>query len=284
MPRLATLLLSLLSYTLAVDYMFTDVAVYGLDRCISNGVGPCTDLLSVASPYRQSALDDRELASASVRINDRNELVVDTKNGGVVGHIRRGELRYPDHLKNKEKRLKGTSTRSYVVDDARTDDLVVIYVPHSTRLEITKARFYKSFNGREMDTVQLADDFAQRFIQPESTSRRFTLIVARVKRFDAALSRRFTVVTGPAAQNASNNDDEPLSFLASQPSIFQPAQQAQQPIGGLAPTSLPAQQSSQGQRIPRNTGHTQVFSNGPSSYQTTTQGSMSFAPRNTNHY
>lgn len=282
MARIALLLLSLLSLALASDYMFTDLAVYGLDRCISNGVGPCTDLLSVASPYRQSALDDRDLATASVRFNNRNEIVVDTKNGGVVGHIRRGELRFPDKLKRKDRKLKGENLRSFVINEAHSGDIVVVFVPHSTRLEVTKAQFYDQFNDRQANTVDLTDDFVQAVIGSDSTSRRFTLITARVERFKNALSRRFTYVAGPVAQNPSNNDDEqPLSFLGSQPSIFQPVQPQQQIAQGQAPTSLPAGQSSQGRRPTQNTGHTQVYSNAaPSSYQS--QGSVSFAPRNTN--
>lgn len=266
----STALLALLS---ATKYLFTDVAVYGLDRCIAEGVGPVTDILGASSPLRQSVdFDQRLLATGSVRINKRNELIISNKSGALVGLVHGKKLLFPDNLINDDHQIDPRSRSDYFMAEAKSNDLVVIYVPHSTRLtEITNARFYKAFNGRaEMSSKQLVEHFVGKFVnKDDATSRRFTLIVARVRKAEDAIQRRLEIVAGPDSNQASDDAiDAPLSFFA-------------QPTGNV-PTQLPAHLVSQGVAVKPNTQQTQVYSNNQQSgsrFQTQPQSNNMFQTR-----
>lgn len=241
---------SLLSLIGASTYRFTDVAAYGLDRCIGDSIGPITDLLGASSPLRQSVdFNERSLAYASVRLSKRNELIISQKNGAFVGLVHGKNLEYPTNLKNRDSLLDPRSVSDNSMANARTNDIVVIFVPHSTRLEITSARFYKAFNDRaNLGPKELVEHFVGKFIEADkATSRRFTLIVARIRKTEDAIQRRYTVVPGPESIQGSDDVQEaPLNFVA-------------QP--GNYPTQLPAHLVSPGVNVKGNSQQTQVYSN-----------------------
>jgi hypothetical protein len=242
----ATSLLYLIS---ASQYRFTDVAAYGLDRCNGDGNGPTTDQLGATSPLRDSVKSDRRLlAHASIYINKRNELIISQKNGGLVALVQGKSLAYPTYLKNRDSVLDPRSSSDHNMADARTNDLVVVFVPHSTRLEIKSSQFYKAFNDRaDLGPKELVEHFVGKYITDKPTTRRFTLIVARIRRTDDAIRRRITVVSGPEPTQASDDSAEvPLSFTA-------------QP--GNIPTQLPAHLVSPGVNVKGGTQQTQVYSN-----------------------
>lgn len=266
--NLYLILAAAISAVRASDYKFVDVAVYGLDRCNALSIGPSTDFISIQSPLRLSIDRERDLASASITIDRYNNLLVSHKNGAVVAHIHRGEVTYPDGLKNKNSNLVRFRTEKDIdIADARSGDLVVVYVPHSTRLPITKTQFYKAFSGRQHDSLALVEHFVSKHITDDATSRRFTLVVAKIVRDgDDAIRRRLLTVSGPEVKQASEDgpSEVPLSFLGEpvQQSIGNPYVQT---TSSFSATNIPSNLVSPGAPVTnKNNGQTIVLSQGAS--------------------
>ena len=175
------LLLCLLPAFLAAhDYYFTDVAVYGAERALVYGLGPITDQIKIESPIRKGC-PEKELAWASARLNDKGAAIASYDNRAVVCFLRENVMIYPDNLKNKNREISHSFHEKEKMGSVRSGDVIVIYVPHSTKLETERAEFYKQFNKRNLNTVELVRHYVDKYVKVnEPISHRFTLITATV--------------------------------------------------------------------------------------------------------
>lgn len=241
----------------AVDYRFSDIAVYGLDRCIASGVGPSSYNIMIESPLRKSARDNN-LAMAKVYITDNGNIRAEYSHGAIVGVIRDRNLIFPEDMKNNDSLLSRSGMADTRVTGARTGDTVVVFVPHTSSpkaIRVTRARFYKNFKGRDHGSEDLPD-LVNRFMDLHFTdnreTRRFTLLVANVRRVDNAISRRYRVISDPNERFGSDDSDE----------FGSPGTSSTFASLSYAPTNIPISQVSQGLPISsqQRSGHTSVIS------------------------
>lgn len=262
-------LLAVSSFVLASDrrsipkHCFTDVYVYGVNRCTAIGLGPTGDSFSIQSPIRKGTKYYDELAEATVSITTKGQYVASHYNGAVVALLRNNEMLYPLKLKNKESKLLTIKDkRNGDIEDAHSYDKIVIFVPHTERLAITKTTFYKAFSGRDASNEALAKHFVEKYIDPsDSISARFTLVIATVRRYaDVDPLRYYEIVDGPwSAKQQDDSGDRrqvTLSFNQPPPTMYQP---------GLS--TIPSQMVSPGRHISNTqSGHTVVNSQAASPY------------------
>jgi len=197
----------------AVDYRFSDIAVYGLDRCLAFGVGPSSYSMRIESPLRQSARDNN-LAKAKVYITDSGNIRAEYSAGALVGLIRENELIFPENMQNNDDYLSRHGIEDSRICGARSGDTVIVFVPHtssSKAIRVTRARFYKNFNKRDHGADNLPS-LIERFMNIHFTSdretRRFTLLLANVQRVDKAISRRFRLIHEPNDRFGSEDSTE----------------------------------------------------------------------------
>ncbi len=191
------------------ELRFANVHIYGADRAVLHGVGPSTSCMTIESPPRYSVRRSDGLASAAIKINSSGKYVANYYNGATVGLVRKGKLEHPDNMRNNERDLSTRGHEDMDIGKAYAGDIVVLYVPHTTRFQIERTQFYKAFNGREDHSLEkLVTHFYDRYTTNEVQTRRFTLLVAQVVKAKDAINRHMNLISGGEAIDSSDDVNE----------------------------------------------------------------------------
>lgn len=178
----------------ASSLQFANIVVYGYDRSDTTGIHDGSDKMTVTSPSRGSLRASRkETAWAKAWFTSRDRLVANCDNGGLVGLIRGDDLLYPDWMKNSRDLLPTHRIKKHEVGKARPGDLVFVFVPHTSRLEVKERDFYKAFDGQsQLDQRALLARYVRNFTDKKRDNEgdRFTLVIAEVKEYDRAEARK----------------------------------------------------------------------------------------------
>jgi hypothetical protein len=178
----------------ASSLQFANIMVYGYDRSDTTGIHDGSDKMTVTSPSRGSLKAGRkETAWAKAWFTSRNRLVASADNGGLVGLVRGNDLLYPDWMKNSRNLLFTERIKKHEVGKAKPGDLVFVFVPHTSRLDVKERDFYKAFDGQsQLDQRALLARYVRNFTDKKRDNEgdRFTLVIAEVRAYDREEARK----------------------------------------------------------------------------------------------
>lgn len=178
---------AILSYLLAVasaKLVFTDVTIYGINRCVVDGLGPTVRKIGLRGPFRFGLDEDKSIAS--LEFDDNDDIVVQAKNGGSAGFLKHGSLMTGE---DSEENVRNDD-RGMVITNVEAGDFVMAIIKHTPNLDLNHVQYDSVFKGHGDDTIELTKMFVDKYGHLGS----FTLVTALVKEASAGQEHYFTLI------------------------------------------------------------------------------------------
>lgn len=172
----------LLAGLVSAKFVFTDIAVYGINRCFTEGLAPSTRKIVLRAPFRAGLDNPEERGWASVEFDDQDNIVFGAAKSGASGFLKHATI------------MTGEEVDEHIHDNVASQvepgDFVMAIIKHSPNLKLGGLDYDSVFHGHGDDMEEVVRLFVDKYGDQGS----FTLVTALVKDAEAGHEHYFSLI------------------------------------------------------------------------------------------
>ncbi len=177
------LLIAILCAITSARLVFSELAVYGINRCLSEGLGPSTRSITLESPISAAT------GIASLYFNDEDDIVVDAQGSGSVGFLKHQTLMTGEDV---DEHVTPGDGNQATISHVQPGDCIMAIIKHTPNMNLGRLQYDSIFKGHGDDAAELVKMFVEKFGDEGS----FTLVTGLVKEESEGQQHYYTLIPG----------------------------------------------------------------------------------------